>query len=159
MSSSDKQPSKALIVMPLLMLGLGAVLQVHWLVVIGGVGLVGWYIDYSLAPTLRKRWYELLGAIRGQAPSEDEQKHNEEPQQQEEYERVCHEQKLNRQIEAAHEKSPCKHVPGLPWGDPRSYVKASTPEEPERARRESESELCAKCGTFHRYTGGRCPSL
>jgi len=56
-------------------------------------------------------------------------------------------------------RSPFKHLHGLPWGDPSSYVKASTSEEPERVRRESGSELCAKCGTFHRYTGGRCPSL
>ena len=62
--SPDSRPRNALIVLSLLTLALGAVLQVRWLIVVGGVGLVGWYIDYSLAPTLRRRWNELLDAIR-----------------------------------------------------------------------------------------------
>ena len=62
--SSDAQPSKALIALLLLLLVLGAVLQVHWLIVVGGVGLICWYIDYSFLPALEKRWYELLDALR-----------------------------------------------------------------------------------------------
>jgi hypothetical protein len=62
--SKDLQPRKALIVLLLLLLLLGTVLQVHWLIVVGGLGLVCWYIDYSLLPGLEKRWYELLDALR-----------------------------------------------------------------------------------------------
>jgi len=54
MSSSDTQPSKAFIALLLLPLVLGAVLQIHWLIVVGGVGLVCWYIDYSLLPCFRE---------------------------------------------------------------------------------------------------------
>jgi|HubBroStandDraft_4_1064222.scaffolds.fasta_scaffold07950_4 hypothetical protein len=39
-----------------------------------------------------------------------------------------------RQIEAAHQKSQFKHVPGLPWGDPSSYVRGPIPEQVEHAR-------------------------
>jgi hypothetical protein len=62
--SSDTQPSKALVGLLLLLLVLGIVLQVHWLIVVGGLGLICWYIEYSLLPALEKRWFELLDALR-----------------------------------------------------------------------------------------------
>jgi hypothetical protein len=69
-------------------------------------------------------WEQLLNAIRGrhQGLSEGEEKKYESPQESE------------RQIEIAHQESQYKHIPGLPWGDPSSYAKASTAEELERAR-------------------------
>jgi hypothetical protein len=98
--------------------------------VVGGVGLVCWYIDYSLLPTLQKRWQELLDAIRGRRQSSSEDEKERERQQEE----VELQQEYERQIEAAHQKSQFKHIPGQPWGDPSSYAKASTPDELERAR-------------------------
>jgi hypothetical protein len=38
------------------------------------------------------------------------------------------------QVEAPRQQTPYQHVPGLAWGDPSSYVRASTPEELESAR-------------------------
>jgi hypothetical protein len=40
----------------------------------------------------------------------------------------------DRQIEGAEQNTQLKHIPGLPWGDPSSYVRASTPDELEQAR-------------------------
>ncbi len=76
------------------------------------------------------RWKELLGAIRGRRRSSSESK--QEPDElQEEFEQ---QQEYERQIETAHQKSQFKHVHGLPWGDPASYVKASAPDDLEWAR-------------------------
>jgi hypothetical protein len=43
-------------------------------------------------------------------------------------------QEREREVEAPRQETQYQHIPGLAWGDPSSYVRASTPEELERAR-------------------------
>jgi len=51
---------------------MGAILQVQWPKVVGFALLIGWFVEYSLFLALRKRWYELLDAIRGRQSSGNE---------------------------------------------------------------------------------------
>jgi hypothetical protein len=52
-----------------------------------------------------------------------------------ERERAAPKQEIEqRKVETPQQGTPYQHIPGLAWGDPSSYVRASTPEELERAR-------------------------
>jgi hypothetical protein len=66
-----------------------------------------------------ERWKELLNALRGS------RKPQEESEEEVDY---------DRQIELVHSRSEFKHIQGLAWGDPSSYVKPSILVELERNR-------------------------
>lgn len=154
MPSSDTQPSRALILVPLLLFVLGAILQVNWLKVVGGVCLVGWYIDYSLRPALLKRWYELLDAIRqrrqtgepassGDGSAADSSASNSKQEYESQHE-LEQEPLEEARIAIAHHKSTFKHLPGQPWGDPNSYVIAPTRQLEKQAQEGFEVEEAVK---------------
>jgi hypothetical protein len=49
-------------------------------------------------------------------------------------EAVLEQERKQPQVEAPKQETPLQHIPGRPWGDPSSYIRASTPDELERAR-------------------------
>jgi hypothetical protein len=85
-----------------------------------GILILIWFAEWAST-----RWKELLDAIRGRRQSSSEDEQGREHQQEE----VEQQQEYERRIAVAHQKTPFKHIPGQPWGDPSSYVRASTPKE------------------------------
>jgi hypothetical protein len=110
----------------LLSLGWGFFWRPAW-----GILIVLAIVDWG-----ERAWEQLLNAIRGrrtnsnaaltppQPPSQDLSELEKEFERQQECE--C-------QVEATHQASQYKHIPGLPWGDPGSYIKASSADELEQA--------------------------
>jgi hypothetical protein len=79
----------------------------------------------------KERWKELLDAIRGKRRANSETISEPDTEIDE------------AQVERALAQSAYKHIPTLPWGDPSSYVKASTREELEQiatARQKEETD-------------------
>jgi hypothetical protein len=79
---------------------------------------IGWclfsiVIAWAVEKMFEKKRKELLSAIRGR----------------------------RREIQATQSKSPYKHIPGLPKGDPSSYVRAVTPDELEELREAQSQEV------------------
>jgi len=131
LGSNMKKPVKAALVLALI--ALGFVWRPAW----------GLLIVFVLVEWAEDRWKELLGAIRGRRRSSSESK--QEPDElQEEFEQ---QQEYERQIETAHQKNQFKHVHGLPWGDPASYVKASAPDDLEWAREHRKLQAEAVAGS------------
>lgn len=117
------KPTKALLAIALI--ALGFLWRPAW----------GLLLLFLLVEWAESRWNELLEAIRriGRRAPRDEKR----DELQEEFEQQPTDEGL---IEAAHKKSDYKHVPRLPWGDPSSYVKASTAEELARVAHNREIE-------------------
>lgn len=113
------------------------------LLVVGWFWWPAWVIlaCIVLSDRAEHAWEQLLDAIRGrrQTVTADltAQTTQDSSELDEEFKR---QQECERHIEIVHQQSEYKHISGLPWGDPSSYVKASTPEELEQDERKKLAE-------------------